>query len=563
MLQTGGAWSSWTPLSPSVTGKAVTQFAVTRTRAELLEVFALFENRTYGRITQGTNFAWSDWSDFGMFDGPAFNNPVAALNEGGWLELFLRSPEGELYHQYQRQDSSGNISWTYISGLGNPPPGGIGNFTFGQNPDGRIQIFAIGPDGAMWRIAQDPGSATGWGAWMSLGVPQIYRITQIAVGQNQDGRLEVFVLDTNHSLSHIWEQQSLNRVQWFQDLVAKVAPVVYLNPLETYKPAPFDWYLTQTNLVIGDQNYGPLTPETMPWPTYGHNGHLTYTWGNMNVEDGNFPEAACYAHVTSAADWSGGYDIQYWFFYAFNGPITFGMKLQVLGDEANIAPQVPPLGDHQGDWEYIIVRVDGNGNLRQVYCSQHSGGIWYDAASPPGAHNGYTLTADGHPIIYSAWNGHPSYPWAGDFPTDDNGTPIGFNVGQSFLGYSVSASGGLLNQTAKGPEWDCSQPGKHQLVAIDLPGITYPEPWWLQYRGRCGGENPNRSDMWQEATKHLAESLEAEMQSWAIPEFILATLASLIAGAVIDAVIVFGPFFDLDLEGPEALKLKDPWFTGE
>ncbi len=92
-----------------------------------------------------------------------------------------------------------------------PPPytgwaslGGIlvSNVAIQNNLDGRLEVFAVGTDNALWHIwqtAPSNGWANGWASrgGVILGKP--------SVGRNADGRLEVFARGTNNALWHIWQ----------------------------------------------------------------------------------------------------------------------------------------------------------------------------------------------------------------------------------------------------------------------------------------------------------------------------------------------------------------------
>jgi acylphosphatase len=78
--------------------------------------------------------------------------------------------------------------------------GQINLLAVGTNQDGRLEIFARGADKALWHIWQTtPGG--NWSSWASLGG----QIDMLAVGSNQDGRLEVFARWPDQSLWHIWQ----------------------------------------------------------------------------------------------------------------------------------------------------------------------------------------------------------------------------------------------------------------------------------------------------------------------------------------------------------------------
>lgn len=71
----------------------------------------------------------------------------------------------------------------------------------GNDQDGRLEVFARGTDGALWHIWQTAPN-NGWSGWASRG-----GIIQgpIALGRNADGRLEVFVRGGDNALWHKWQ----------------------------------------------------------------------------------------------------------------------------------------------------------------------------------------------------------------------------------------------------------------------------------------------------------------------------------------------------------------------
>jgi hypothetical protein len=59
------------------------------------------------------------------------------------------------------------------------------------------------------------------------------------------------------------------------------------------------------------------------------------------------------------------------------------------------------IGRHEGDWELVQVRVDGDGRPREVVYAQHAGGercAW-----------GEVERRSGHPVVYAAHGSHASY----------------------------------------------------------------------------------------------------------------------------------------------------------
>jgi hypothetical protein len=74
----------------------------------------------------------------------------------------------------------------------------------GENPDGRQEVFAIGDDGNLWhRYQLSPNS--GWSGWGSLGQPPagLKSYSRPVVGYNQDGTMEVLAPSYDFNLWHI------------------------------------------------------------------------------------------------------------------------------------------------------------------------------------------------------------------------------------------------------------------------------------------------------------------------------------------------------------------------
>ena len=84
--------------------------------------------------------------------------------------------------------TAGSSTWTGFTGLGG---NFIGDPAVARNSDGRLEVFVIGADHALYHnFQQTAGSTTSWSGFTKLGG---YVISNPAVGQNSDGRLEVFV----------------------------------------------------------------------------------------------------------------------------------------------------------------------------------------------------------------------------------------------------------------------------------------------------------------------------------------------------------------------------------
>lgn len=71
-----------------------------------------------------------------------------------------------------------------------------------QNKDGRLEVFTLQEDGTISHAWQTKPSAGPWSAWTSLGGSIASTPT---VAKNRDGRLELFAVGTDLTLQHTWQ----------------------------------------------------------------------------------------------------------------------------------------------------------------------------------------------------------------------------------------------------------------------------------------------------------------------------------------------------------------------
>lgn len=145
-----------------------------------------------------------------------------------------------------------------------------------------------------------------------------------------------------------------------------------------------------------------------------------------------------YVHVFP--DVGGSVQIQYWFFYAFNGP-TDGF------------------GTHQGDWEHFSVRTDRN-------CLSRLGYVPFAHGDPPAWTNATLEEEGGHAVVYSAINSHATYLTVGTHP---GGTPISHD-------YTSKGDRWFPKALINGGESTCAKSGRQPMQA-DTTWIDYTDVW--------------------------------------------------------------------------------------
>ncbi len=338
-----------------------------------------------------------------------------------------------------------------------------------------------------------------------------------------------------------------DKLEQIQTIVKNVAPFVYLNSKDQFHPSSFPWYLERVQFQGSGAAMGPpVCASSLPEGDDGRDTNLQYpTFPDPAIEAGDLSTAQMYVHVVGKP---GSYHIQYWFFYPFNGPGFGELVFRVAGVEiASHSLSLAPGGEHQGDWEHITVVTDEQGTIQSVYCAQHTSGAWYSVSSEPNSKTGpvHVVLQDGHPVIYSSLNGHPSFPAARTFPT---GTEIKFGP---IRPADIEIDLRLANFNDQGPLWD--GPNQHKIVAIDgVEGIDFTQPRWLQYYGRAGAEilSEERISELQERLVGLLENTIAQYLSNAEIQAISEAIAREIIEKLPEKV---------DFKGPVMPKAKSSW----
>ena len=254
-------------------------------------------------------------------------------------------------------------------------------------------------------------------------------------------------------------------------LIKKYAPVVYFHPDEQYLMTSVEWFLARANLVDQSGNRTQATLDNLPLGEETE-GKYHLELQNEAARAGDLSVAKAYVHALPNPDPASrdlSIHLQYWFFYAYNGPGT--ARVKTLAADTTLQsgnPSLAPLGEHEGDWEQVTVQIDNASRaVEQVYFSQHSGGHWVQASE---------LEREGDQIVvFASRNGHASYPHAGENYSEHRKYTAGL-TGLEFF---------LRNDTGRGKRLDCAQ--AHELISADYLETDKPVcPRWLGYRNRWG-----------------------------------------------------------------------------
>jgi F5/8 type C domain len=223
-------WSQWFSLEGGI--KAGTNPAVTMNSDGRLEVFVIgADNKLYHKWqTSPGSSIWSQWISL---DGTvkAGTDPEVLSNANGRLVAFVVGADNELYHKWQ--SAPGSSTWTQWSSLGGSLRDNT-NPVVGINNDGRLEAFVINDANQLYHKSQiSPGSSNIWTQWMALG-GSVAADSGPEVGINSDGRLEVFVVDSENTLFSK-KQTSAGSSSWSQwnplggTIIAGSSPTVAIN----------------------------------------------------------------------------------------------------------------------------------------------------------------------------------------------------------------------------------------------------------------------------------------------------------------------------------------------
>jgi hypothetical protein len=125
--------------------------------------------------------------------------PVIHVNPAQRMEIFWRGQDLTAWHATQVV-AAPDATWSAPSTLGGTLTGGL---ALGVNQDGRLQLFSPGPDGRVYHRWQAP--APDWSpVWLPLGTPT--GLSRPAVVQDPNGALRVFACSPGGGMYTIAQQ---------------------------------------------------------------------------------------------------------------------------------------------------------------------------------------------------------------------------------------------------------------------------------------------------------------------------------------------------------------------
>ena len=204
-------WSQWLPHGAPPGGLLVVgPVEAARSADGRVVVFVVDNDGSLWKVEQtAANGSWSDWGYFGSVDGGLADRPALARSADGRLELFVRGNDGALWHRWQEQVDP-SASWSEWVSEGTAGGGLLDHPVVAASADGRLELFMTGVDGNVWHRWQTAAS-NGWSPWTSEGSAG-GGCTDAApgLGRSGDGRLELFVVGRDGALWHKWQTAASN-----------------------------------------------------------------------------------------------------------------------------------------------------------------------------------------------------------------------------------------------------------------------------------------------------------------------------------------------------------------
>ncbi|MFF0388378.1 hypothetical protein ACFYS8_06745 [Kitasatospora sp. NPDC004615] len=190
----GGAWSGWYGFALAGAAKSVTTDVHADGR---VEVFAVTPNGGMtNRVETAANGAWSGWNGF----GPAgtVTNAATARHADGRLEVFTVMNDGSITNEAETAPGGAWSAWNAFASYGTAKgDGSPGALATGVHADGRVEVFAVTPNGGMTNRVETNANGA-WSGWNGFGPAGT--ITAAATARHADGRLEAFTVMNDGSI---------------------------------------------------------------------------------------------------------------------------------------------------------------------------------------------------------------------------------------------------------------------------------------------------------------------------------------------------------------------------
>jgi len=261
-------------------------------------------------------------------------------------------------------------------------------------------------------------------------------------------------------------------------------PILEFHQNETYLPSSADWYLDHPDRAVLWSSTNPAdeaqrscsacistvtTLDALPGVVakLKTQGHVVF-WLDRTLRYGAVGTAKAYVHVLPLEEVN---DIQYWFFYPYNGPGTVRCQ---FGSLFSAEEQTPPVGEHVSDWESVTLRYRNDTNeLESVFMSSHGDYHRY----PPEE----LVFENGHVVVRPSLNGHANYSPTAEGSQNERKLHLSLPMNPLFTLGTLDVD--LLNKiNPTGISWQAWQ--NTELMAVS--GTTLEGKEWWDFEGQWG-----------------------------------------------------------------------------
>jgi hypothetical protein len=449
-------WSAWSNLGGDVGAHVL---AVGQNQDDRQEVFAITSVGTLQHIWQTTpNGGWSAWADLGS---PSVASLTSVLTVGqnldGRLEVFTITADGALWHLWQ---TTPNGAWSGWDVLGAPPGLTLGELAVARNQDGRLEVFAI-TSGALWhRWQMTPGGS--WDAWSSLSTPPgVTSLGSPAVGHNADGRLEVMVTGSNDAIWHIWQTSAGGAWSGWESLGGESRGGLAIGQNADGRLEVFS---TEDNAALSDAVWHR-------WQTSPNGGwvFVSVDWQSLGPADSIKSIAISSAGLLLAGGATGVWQS------VDRGASWTKASASLVGSTISFAPASSPIWAVSGDGKQILTSLDGGttwiarytttGQIIAVLADPNTTGTIWAGLSAADTLAEVLRSTDGGstwvPVLPASLRG-------GGAPSPMNAGPLAAlpgTVGFVVAGVRYYHSGGVLQTTDAGASWTLAYPDTYTLLA--------------------------------------------------------------------------------------------------
>src|SRR5215472_14223833 len=117
----------------------------------------------------------------------------------------MKQPERNFGMSENQQQRASRLPYTNWTSLDSPTNWNTQtDLEVGKNVNGFLEIFTVSSDRSLWHRKQTTVGID-WGDWISLGQPLPGLNGYTAVAANKEGRLEVFCTGIDGALWHTWQ----------------------------------------------------------------------------------------------------------------------------------------------------------------------------------------------------------------------------------------------------------------------------------------------------------------------------------------------------------------------